>query len=43
MQMVMYQLIHIKKTLKDLSFISVGKEDGKMDIAFQIECPGVNF
>lgn len=26
-----------------LSFISVGKEDGKMDIAFQIKCPGVNF
>mgnify|MGYP000141385577 CR=1 FL=1 len=26
-----------------LSFVSVGKEDGKMDIAFQIECPGVNF
>ncbi|HUM51867.1 MAG TPA: Sec-dependent nitrous-oxide reductase [Chitinophagales bacterium] len=26
-----------------LSFISVGKEDGKMDIAFQIECPGVSF
>jgi len=26
-----------------LSFISVGKEDGNMDIAFQIECPGVNF
>lgn len=26
-----------------LSFISVGKEDGKMDLAFQIECPGVNF
>jgi nitrous-oxide reductase len=26
-----------------LSFISVGKEDGKMDIAFQIECPGINF
>lgn len=26
-----------------LSFISVGKEDGKMDIAFQLECPGVNF
>lgn len=26
-----------------LSFISVGKEDGKMDIAFQISCPGVNF
>jgi nitrous-oxide reductase len=25
-----------------LSFISVGKE-GKMDIAFQIQCPGVNF
>ena len=26
-----------------LSFISVGKETGNMDIAFQIECPGVNF
>ncbi|MGZ3862113.1 MAG: Sec-dependent nitrous-oxide reductase [Bacteroidia bacterium] len=26
-----------------LSFISVGKEDGKMDLAFQIECPGINF
>jgi len=26
-----------------ISFVSVGKEDGKMDIAFQIECPGVNF
>lgn len=26
-----------------LSFISVGKEDGKMDIAFQIECPGIDF
>ncbi len=26
-----------------ISFISVGKEDGKMDLAFQIECPGVNF
>ncbi len=26
-----------------ISFISVGKEDGKMDIAFQIQCPGVNF
>ena len=26
-----------------ISYISVGKEDGKMDIAFQIECPGVNF
>ena len=26
-----------------ISFISVGKEDGKMDIAFQLECPGVSF
>lgn len=26
-----------------LSFISVAKEDGNMDIAFQLECPGVNF
>ncbi len=26
-----------------LSFISIGKEDGKMDVAFQLECPGVNF
>jgi nitrous-oxide reductase len=26
-----------------LSFISVGKEEGKMDVAFQIQCPGVNF
>jgi len=26
-----------------LSFISVNKESGKMDIAFQIQCPGVNF
>jgi nitrous-oxide reductase len=26
-----------------LSFISVDKTDGKMAIAFQIECPGVNF
>ena len=26
-----------------LSFVSVGKEDGKMDIAFQIKCPGVDF
>lgn len=26
-----------------LSFISVAKEDGKMDLAFQIQCPGVNF
>jgi nitrous-oxide reductase len=26
-----------------ISFISVNKEDGKMDIAFQLRCPGVNF
>jgi nitrous-oxide reductase len=26
-----------------LSFISVAKEDGKMQIAFQIQCPGFNF
>ncbi len=26
-----------------ISFISVGKEDGKMDIAFQLACPGVSF
>jgi nitrous-oxide reductase len=26
-----------------LSFISVGKEDGKMDISFQIECPAIDF
>jgi len=26
-----------------ISFISVGKDDGKMDIAFQIQCPGINF
>lgn len=33
-----------KKNFKGhISFISVGKEDGKMDIAFQLECPGVNF
>ena len=33
-----------KKNFKGtLSFISVGKEDGKMDIAFQIQCPGFNF
>ncbi len=33
-----------KKNFKGtLSFISVGKEDGKMDIAFQVQCPGVNF
>ncbi len=33
-----------KKNFKGhISFISVGKEDGKMELAFQIECPGVNF
>jgi nitrous-oxide reductase len=33
-----------KKNFKGtISFISVGKEDGKMDIAFQLQCPGVNF
>ncbi|MBK7572570.1 MAG: Sec-dependent nitrous-oxide reductase [Bacteroidetes bacterium] len=33
-----------KKNFKGtLSFISVDKTDGKMDIAFQIQCPGVNF
>lgn len=33
-----------KKNFKGtLSFISVDKNDGKMDIAFQIQCPGVNF
>jgi nitrous-oxide reductase len=33
-----------KKNFKGyLSFISVDKNSGKMDIAFQIECPGVNF
>ncbi len=26
-----------------ISFISVAKEDGKMNLAFQIQCPGVNF
>lgn len=26
-----------------ISFISVGKEDGNMEIAFQLKCPGVNF
>ena len=26
-----------------ISFISVQKDDGKMDIAFQLQCPGVNF
>ncbi|HRH35931.1 MAG TPA: nitrous oxide reductase, partial [Catalimonadaceae bacterium] len=33
-----------KKNFKGtLSFISVSKENGAMDIAFQIECPAVNF
>ena len=33
-----------KKNFKGtLSFISVAKEDGKMDLAFQIQCPGFNF
>jgi nitrous-oxide reductase len=33
-----------KKNFKGhISFISIGKEDGKMELAFQIECPGVNF
>ncbi|HNP53813.1 MAG TPA: Sec-dependent nitrous-oxide reductase, partial [Ferruginibacter sp.] len=33
-----------KKNFKGtLSFISVGKEDGKMEVAFQLLCPGVNF
>lgn len=33
-----------KKNFKGhISFISVNKDDGKMDIAFQLECPGVNF
>ncbi|MBS4043389.1 MAG: Sec-dependent nitrous-oxide reductase [Chitinophagaceae bacterium] len=26
-----------------ISFISVNKEDGKMDLKFQLQCPGVNF
>lgn len=26
-----------------ISFISVDKNDGKMDISFQLQCPGVNF
>lgn len=26
-----------------ISFISVDKENGEMDLAFQIQCPGVNF
>lgn len=33
-----------KKNFKGtISFISVDKADGKMDIAFQLQCPGVNF
>ncbi len=33
-----------KKNFKaHISFISVGKEDGKMEIAFQLKCPAVNF
>jgi len=33
-----------KKNFKGtLSFISVKKEDGKMELAFQIKCPGFNF
>ncbi len=33
-----------KKNFKGtLTFISVDKKEGKMDIAFQIQCPGVNF
>ena len=33
-----------KKNFKGtISFISVGKEDGKMEIAFQVRCPGMNF
>ena len=33
-----------KKNFKGyISFISVAKEDGKMDLSFQIELPGVNF
>ena len=33
-----------KKNFKgSISFISVDKEDGKMSIAFQLRCPGVNF
>ncbi len=26
-----------------ISFIKVNKDDGKMDIAFQLQCPGINF
>lgn len=33
-----------KKNFKGtISFVSVSKEDGSMDIAFQLQCPGVNF
>lgn len=33
-----------KKNFKGtISFISVNKEDGKMNLAFQIDCPGFNF
>lgn len=33
-----------KKNFKGtISFISVGKEDGKMNIAFQLQCPAVDF
>jgi nitrous-oxide reductase len=37
-------IVTYKKNFKGhISFISVGKEDGRMDLAFQIECPGVDF
>ncbi len=33
-----------KKNFKGyISFISVNKEDGKMELAFQVRCPGFNF
>ncbi len=32
-----------KNFVGTLSFISVKKENGEMDLAFQIECPGFNF
>jgi nitrous-oxide reductase len=33
-----------KKNFKGyISFISVNKDDGKMEIAFQVRCPGFNF
>jgi len=33
-----------KKNFKGtLSFISVNKDNGSMDIAFQVQCPGINF